>query len=186
MSGNNNNNNSTLKSYMDSAAGAMHHGIGAMTGSETQKAKGDMKQAAARAEHTASHDGGLKGPGFMATSGGTAVRDDPQRREGKWNQTAGAAKETTGGVLGSDTLRESGRRQNIQGTGQQARGEERDWATGTGERVKGTVGSAAAGLTGNPMERERYEEMRQEGKARVRGTEHDMQGRTAAQREQYD
>lgn len=48
------------------------------------------------------------------------------------------------------------------------------------------MGSAAAGLTGSTGERERYEAMREEGKARVRGAEYDSQGRTAAQREQYD
>lgn len=97
-----NNKSSTLKSYMDSAAGTVHHGIGAVTGSETQKAKGDMKQATARAEQAASHDASLRGPGFTTTTQGAAVRDDPARAEGKWNQTAGAAKQTAGGVVGSE------------------------------------------------------------------------------------
>ena len=40
-------------------------------------------------------------PGFTATASGV-TRDNPDRAGGSWDQTVGAAKETVGGLVGSE------------------------------------------------------------------------------------
>ena len=95
-----NNNTSTLKSYVDSAVGAAQNALGNLTGSTGDQAEGQARQNKGQAEHDASH-ATLKGPGFTATPHGVA-KDDPDRASGSWNQTAGSAKETVGGLIGNE------------------------------------------------------------------------------------
>jgi len=98
-------NTSTLKSYVDSATGAVQNALGNLTGSTGDQAQGAAKQDKAQAEHDASH-ATLKGPGFTATANGVA-KDDPDRSAGSWNQTVGSAKEALGGLTGSQVRRSS-------------------------------------------------------------------------------
>jgi uncharacterized protein YjbJ (UPF0337 family) len=95
-----NDNTSTLKSYVDSATGAVQNALGSLTGSTGDQAQGQAKRDKAEAEHDASH-ATLKGPGFTASASGV-TKDDPDRAAGNWNQTVGAAKETLGGFIGSE------------------------------------------------------------------------------------
>lgn len=100
MSSNSNGNPSTLKSTVDSVTGAVQSTIGNLTGSTGDKAEGQAKQDKAQVEYDASK-ATVKGPGFTATSAGTA-KDDPDRATGSWNQTVGSAKEALGGLVGSE------------------------------------------------------------------------------------
>lgn len=169
----NTNNTSTLQSYVDSATGAVQSAISSITGNTTEQAKGDAKQSKADAEYQASH-ATAKVPGFTASSSGAITKDDPDRQAGAWNQTIGSAKETIGGLVGSQQLKQDGREQNLSGQGQEAKGQLNDYTTGIGNRVQGTVGSAAAGLTGDHDGQAEYERVHAEGKSRQRGAEHDI------------
>ena len=99
----NNDNTSTLKSYVDSATGAVQNALGSLTGNTSDQTAGQAKQDKADVEHDASH-ATLKGPGFTASASGV-TKDDPDRAAGSWNQTVGSAKETLGGVIGSEVSR---------------------------------------------------------------------------------
>lgn len=93
-------NTSTLQSYVDSATGAAQNLMGSITGNTADQNKGDAKQDKAKLEHDASQ-ATAKLPGFTATTSGVA-KDDPNRSAGSWNQTVGSAKETLGGLIGSE------------------------------------------------------------------------------------
>ncbi|KKF96301.1 hypothetical protein CFO_g1370 [Ceratocystis platani] len=56
----------------------------------------------------------------------------------------------------------------------------KDAAYGASQRVEGAAGSAAAGLTGNRQEQERYNQMHEAGKIRQRAAEADRQTRSQA------
>lgn len=92
---------STLKSVVDSASGAVQSAIGSLTGNTSDQAAGDLKKQKAEAEHDASH-ATAKLPGVTLSGSGAAAKDDPNRTEGSWNQTAGSAKEAVGGIIGSE------------------------------------------------------------------------------------
>jgi uncharacterized protein YjbJ (UPF0337 family) len=92
---------STLKSVVDSASGAVQSAIGSLTGNTSDQAAGDLKKQKAEAEHDASH-AIAKLPGATLSGSGAAAKDDPNRTEGSWNQTAGSAKEAVGGIIGSE------------------------------------------------------------------------------------
>jgi uncharacterized protein YjbJ (UPF0337 family) len=113
-------NTSTLQSYMDSASGAVQSVIGNITGNtsdqvcpslfpqcfteqlaNTLQTAGEAKQDKAALEHDASHAAAKVGP-LSASSSGAVTKDDPNRTEGSWNQTVGSAKETVGGLVGSE------------------------------------------------------------------------------------
>ncbi|KPM42046.1 hypothetical protein AK830_g4521 [Neonectria ditissima] len=174
------NNDSTLKSYVDSASGTLQSALGSITGSTGDKAHGELKKDKADAEHDASH-AAAKVPGGAISSSGVA-KDDPKRTEGSWNQTAGSAKETLGGLIGNESLKSAGRQQNLDGQEQEARGQLSDLGTGLGDRVQGSVGSAVAGLTGNKTDQTRYNDLHDEGKTRQRGVEVDLQNKAEAER----
>lgn len=84
------------------------------------------------------------------------------------------------------SLKESGRRQNLEGQQQEAKGQLSDLTTGIGSRVQGTVGSAVAGLTGDKVGQEHYDKMHAEGKTQERGVEHDLQKQADAQDKNKD
>lgn len=92
---------STLKSFVDSTTGAVQNAIGSLTGNTSDQAAGDLKKEKAEAEHDASH-ATAKLPGATISGSGAAAKDDPNRTEGSWNQTAGSAKETIGGLIGNE------------------------------------------------------------------------------------
>jgi uncharacterized protein YjbJ (UPF0337 family) len=113
-------NTSTLQSYVDSASGAVQSALGSLTGSTADKvfpfslshlpfhpakkpnqAEGEQKKDEAAVKNDLSHATAKVGP-FSASTSGAVTKDDPNRQEGSWNQTVGSAKETVGGIVGSE------------------------------------------------------------------------------------
>jgi uncharacterized protein YjbJ (UPF0337 family) len=92
----------------------------------------------------------------------------------------GAAKEALGGFVGAEGLKQEGIRQNKEGKGQEAAGQVNDLGKGISDRVGGTIGGAVAGLTGNQAQKLEAQKQHDEGKARQRGVEKDLE-RTAPQ-----
>ncbi|EPE10211.1 mismatched base pair and cruciform dna recognition [Ophiostoma piceae UAMH 11346] len=177
---NNSNQPSTAKSYIDSAVGTVQSALGSLTGSTTDQGAGEAKKANAETEYDASH-ATLKGPGFTASSSGAVASDDPNRAAGSWNQTLGSAKETLGGLVGSESLKQSGREQNLSGQEQEARGQVTDFVSGASDRVKGVVGSGFASLAGNTQAEAEYQKQHDTGKTQQRGAEYDIQKQAEAQ-----
>jgi uncharacterized protein YjbJ (UPF0337 family) len=101
MSDNSNNKPSTLQSYIDSATGAVQNAVGSLTGNSGDQAKGELRQDKAQTEYDASQ-AAVKLPGGTISSTGAFAKDDPNRTEGSWNQTVGAAKESLGGLIGNE------------------------------------------------------------------------------------
>lgn len=101
MSDNSNTKPSTLQSYVDSATGAVQNAVGSLMGNSGDQAKGELRQDKAQAEYDASQ-AAVKLPGGTIGSTGAFAKDDPNRTEGSWNQTVGAAKETLGGLVGNE------------------------------------------------------------------------------------
>lgn len=95
-----NDNTSTLQAAVDSVTGTVQSVIGSVTGSTADKAQGEAKQDKAQAENDASHTA-VKVPGATVSSSGVAT-DHQDRTAGSWNQTVGSAKETVGGLVGSE------------------------------------------------------------------------------------
>ena len=196
MSSNNNNAQpSTLQSYVDAATGAVQSAVGSVLGNNGEQAKGDANKEKAQAEYDASH-ATVKLPGVTASSSGAVTADDPDRSAGSWNQTLGSAKEFAGGLVGSEvsehfrllytfhpqfdssisltyasqqSLKQAGRDQNASGREQEARGQVNDYTSGIADRVTGTLGGAAAGLTGNTAKQAQYQEQHDVGKTQQRG-----------------
>ncbi|KAF2126854.1 hypothetical protein P153DRAFT_296627 [Dothidotthia symphoricarpi CBS 119687] len=165
---------STLSSYVDQATGAVQSALGSLTGSTADKSQGETRKANASAEHTLSHSAAKAGPFTVSGSGGVA-KDDSDRTAGSWNQNVGAAKEALGGFAGAEGLKQEGIQQNRAGKEQEAQGQLSDLGKGFGDRVGGTVGGAVAGLTGNEAQRREALRQHDEGKARQRGVEVDLQ-----------
>lgn len=97
----NNEQPSTLQSYTDAATGAVQSALGAVTGNTGDQAKGEVRKEDAKDEHAASQ-AAIKVPGGTLSSSGAPVKDDENRTQGSWNQTIGSAKETVGGLVGSE------------------------------------------------------------------------------------
>jgi uncharacterized protein YjbJ (UPF0337 family) len=183
---------STLQSYVDTATGAVQSALGSLTGSTSDRVSffacllnhthmltcmqtvGEQKKSVADAEKDLSHSSAKIG-GVTATPGGGLAVDDPNRAAGSWNQTVGSAKEFTGNLVGADGLKQEGIRQNKEGQGQEAEGQLKDLGQGIQDRVGGTVGSAVAGLTGNTAAKAQHQQQHDDGKARQRGVETDLQ-----------
>ncbi|KAI5462610.1 hypothetical protein BGZ63DRAFT_384317 [Mariannaea sp. PMI_226] len=182
MSAPNNNNSSTLQSYVDSATGAVQNVIGSVTGNSADKVEAQERKNKAEAEHEASH-AAVKVPGGTISTSGVA-KDDPNRTEGSWNQTMGAAKEALGGFIGNESLKNSGRQQNLEGQQQEARGQVNDLGSGMGKRFQGTVGGAMANITGDSEGQAHYQRMHDEGKTQQRGVEADLQRKAEAERKE--
>lgn len=188
------NNTSTLKSYVDSATGAVQNAVGSMIGSTGDQAQGKTKQQKAEAEYDASH-ATTKLPGMTASASGVA-KDHPDRAAGSWNQTVGSAKEAVGGLVGSENLKQQGRQQNLvsatppmsgasahkqqEGREQEARGQLNDYASGAADRVAGAVGGAVAGVTGDRAKQAEYQSQHDTGKTQQRGAEYDIQKQAEA------
>ncbi|PNY28256.1 Uncharacterized protein TCAP_01842 [Tolypocladium capitatum] len=180
MADNEKNAPSTLQSYVDSATGAVQSAIGSLTGSTGDKAQGEVRKDDAQTDD-ASH-AAVKVPGATVSTDGGIAKDDSNRSKGSWNQTVGSAKEAVGGLIGSNSLKNSGRQQNLEGQQQEAKGQLNDLGSGIASRAQGTVGSAVACLTGDKEGQEHYDRMRADGEARQRGVEHDIQKQADAER----
>ncbi|KAF2972411.1 hypothetical protein GQX73_g1054 [Xylaria multiplex] len=174
-----NDNTSTLKSTIDAVTGAAQNALGTITGNTTDQTKGEAKQHKADAENDASQ-ATVKIPGFTATASGVS-KDDPDRTAGAYAQTVGSAKETLGGLIGSESLKASGRQQNQEGQEREAKGQAKDYVSGVGDRVTGTIGSAVAGITGNQKAQADYQEQHDSGKTQQRGAEHDIKKKADAE-----
>jgi uncharacterized protein YjbJ (UPF0337 family) len=145
-----------------------------MAHTNTHQAQGESRKDTAAAEHDLSHSAAKAGPFSVTPSGGVA-KDNSDRTEGSWNQNVGAAKEALGGFVGAEGLKQEGIQQNKEGKGQEAAGQVNDLGKGIGDRLGGTVGGAVAGLTGNAAQKEEAQRQHDEGKARQRGVEADLQ-----------
>ncbi len=67
------------------------------------------------------------------------------------------------------SLKQAGRDQNASGREQEARGQVNDYTSGIADRVTGTLGGAAAGLTGDSTKQAQYQEQHDIGKTQQRG-----------------
>ncbi|KAF9692800.1 hypothetical protein EKO04_008984 [Ascochyta lentis] len=171
---NNKDQTSSAQSYLDQATGAVQSALGSLTGSTADKAQGENRKTTAAAEKYLSHATAKAGP-FTTTASGGVAKDDPNRTAGSWNQNVGALKESVGGFVGAEGLKQEGIRQNEEGKGQEAQGQLSDLGKGVQDRVGGTIGGAVAGLTGNHAQRDEAQRQHDEGKARQRGVEADLQ-----------
>ena len=144
------------------------------------QAKADDYKAKGAAESDLSHAAAKAGP-FTISSSGAPAKDSSDRTQGAWDQTVGSGKETLGNLIGSQDLKQQGREQNLQGQGQEAKGQLSDLGKGISDRTQGAVGGAVASLTGDRTEQARYNDMHDEGKTRQRGVELDMDKQAGAQ-----
>lgn len=165
---------STLQGYVDSATGAVQSALGSLTGSTADKAQGENRKVEAEAEKDLSRSAAKAGPFTVSASGGVA-KDDADRTAGSWNQNVGAAKEALGGFVGAEGLKQEGIRQNQEGKAQEAQGQVNDLGKGISDRVGGAIGGAVAGLTGNEAQKLEAQKQHDDGKARQRGVEADLQ-----------
>jgi uncharacterized protein YjbJ (UPF0337 family) len=167
-------NTSTLQSYIDSATGAAQSVIGSITGNASDQNAGQAKQDKADLENEASHATAKIG-NYSASSSGAITKDDPNRTEGSWAQTIGSGKEALGGLIGSESLKQSGREQNAAGQEQEAKGQLNDFGSGIANRAQGTFTGAVAGVTGDRDTQLRAQEQHDVGKTQQRGAEADIQ-----------
>lgn len=86
----------------------------------------------------------------------------------------GSAKEALGGLVGAESLKREGQRQNAEGKGMEAEGQVRDLGQGLKDRYGGAVSGAVKGLVGD-REGEAVERLRHDdGKAAQRSAEKDI------------
>lgn len=81
------------------------------------------------------------------------------------------------------SLKSSGRQQNLEGQQQEAKGQLSDLTGGIASRAQGTVGGAISGLTGDKEGQAHYDQLRADGKAQQRGVEADLQKADAEQKQ---
>lgn len=86
----------------------------------------------------------------------------------------GSAKEMVGNAFGAEGMKKEGQQQNAEGKGMEAEGQLADYGGGMQDRVKGAVGGAAAGLTGDRAKQEKYQMQHDNGKTQLRSAEHDI------------
>ncbi|KAL8705900.1 MAG: hypothetical protein Q9201_000998 [Fulgogasparrea decipioides] len=172
-------NSSTGKSYLDSAIASGQSALGTLTGNTGDKAEASARKDQAAAEKEASNTIGKMGPLNVSPSGGVST-DDPNRSEGSWNQTLGSAKESLGGLLGSESLKKEGTQQNAEGKGQEAQGQLSDLGSGVQDRIKGTLGGIGASITGDREKEEEYRIKHDDAKTKQRSAEADMRKQAEA------
>lgn len=111
----------------------------------------------------------------MSISSSGIAANDQNRQAGSWNQTIGAGKETLGGLVGHEGLKQAGAQQNQEGKVQEAQGQLNDLGKGVSDRVQGAVGGAVAGITGDREKAAEAERQHDLGKTLQRGAESDIQ-----------
>jgi uncharacterized protein YjbJ (UPF0337 family) len=154
--------------------------VGKVIGNPSQQTEGESKKVSAEAEHDASKAAVKAGP-FTLSSTGAVAQDSSDRSAGSWNQTIGAGKEAIGNLIGSESLKQDGIRQNREGKEQEAAGQLNDLGQGVADRAKGAVGAAVAGLTGDQVEQEKRQQQHDVGKSLQRGVELDLAKQAQAQ-----
>jgi len=167
-------NTSTLQSYIDAATGAVQSAVGSISGNTADQTAGDAKKDRAQVENDASHATAKVG-NLTASSSGAITKDDPNRTEGSWNQAVGSAKESLGGFVGSQDLKNAGARQNAEGKSQEAQGQLNDFGSGVADRVAGAVQGGVAGITGDRSAQLEAQKRHDIGKTQQRGAEADIQ-----------
>jgi hypothetical protein len=80
-----------------------------------------------------------------------------------------------GNLVGNESLKQEGIRQNQEGKGQEAQGQLTDLGQGIKDRVGGTVSGAVAGLTGDADTKAAAQKQHDTGKTLQRGVEADLQ-----------
>ncbi len=75
----------------------------------------------------------------------------------------------------TQSLKQSGREQNLSGQQQEARGQANDLVSGVVDRITGAVGGAFSSVTGNTNAQAEYQKQHDTGKTQQRGVEHDLQ-----------
>ncbi|RAL09217.1 putative mismatched base pair and cruciform DNA recognition protein [Aspergillus homomorphus CBS 101889] len=168
-------NSSTLKSYLDQGMGMAQRAVGSLTGDASTKSQGHQTEQTGKAENEASHTAAKLGPVTADPATGATAADHPKRTDGSWDQTLGAAKESLGNLVGNESLRRAGQEQNAAGKQQEAEGQLQDWGQGVKGRVEGGVGKVAAAATGDESKEAAWRDVHDEGKARQRGAEVDIQ-----------
>ena len=129
-------NTSTLQSAIDNVTGTAQSLAGAFTGNQERQTAGADKRDEAQLKDDASHATAKVGP-FSTSGSGAVAQDDPRRSEGSWNQTMGSAEESLGGLVGNESLKQTGIDQNREGKGQEAEGQLSDLGGGVSDRLKG-------------------------------------------------
>lgn len=79
------------------------------------------------------------------------------------------------------SLKTSGRQQNLEGQQQEAKGQLSDLSGGIADRAKGTIGGAVAGAMGDEQGKAHYDQLRADGKAAQRGVEADVERKAEAE-----
>jgi uncharacterized protein YjbJ (UPF0337 family) len=87
----------------------------------------------------------------------------------------GSGKEFVGNLVGAEGLKQGGIRQNKEGQAQEAQGQASDLIEGMEKRVGGAAKQVVAGFTGNQAQKEEAQRQHDDGKARQRGVEADLQ-----------
>ncbi|KAL5606134.1 hypothetical protein BROUX41_006098 [Berkeleyomyces rouxiae] len=144
------------------AGAAMHAGeSGRMHGTHEQGGLTGQGMSGQGMTGQTTHGQGLTGQGISGQS--THSQDLPgQTTYGQTQQPSGGEYSHTQPASGSGF------------------GDRKDQAYGAGERMQGAMGAAAAGLTGNRQEQERYNQMHDAGKDKQRTAEVDRQTRSQA------
>ncbi|KEZ45523.1 hypothetical protein SAPIO_CDS1851 [Scedosporium apiospermum] len=167
------NNPSTRTSYLNEAAAAIHSGVASVTGSSEDKTKAEQAKKKSEDQRATSQSAAKIGPYSVGPEGGVA-KDSPERTQGRYDQTVGSVNEATGRLIGNDRLVQSGRQRSRHGEEQEAKGQLSDLGRGVSERVQGAVGGVTAALTGDRAEQQRHADIHDEGKARQRGVETEL------------
>ncbi|EPQ67330.1 BgtA-20737 [Blumeria graminis f. sp. tritici] len=166
---------STLKSYANSTIGTVQSAIGSVMGNATDEASGEKKKEEAKDEYEASQTVAKGGPVTISSDGGISVANS-DRTKGSWGQTAGAAKEALGSLMGNKSLQDNGSQQKADGEVQEAQGQLRDLGNGAMDRLQGFMSGTVASVTGNEQAAEEAKVQHDNGKSLQRGVEVDVQG----------
>lgn len=86
----------------------------------------------------------------------------------------GSAKEMLGNAVGHEGLKKDGQQQNAEGKGMEAEGQMADFGGGAKDRVQGTLGGMAAGITGDREKQEKYQMQHDDGKTQLRSAQADI------------
>ncbi|CCU83113.1 unnamed protein product [Blumeria hordei] len=166
---------STLKSYANSTVGTVQSALGSVMGNSAEKASGERKKEEAENICDTAERVAKGGPVTITSAGGISMADS-DRTKGSWGQTAGAAKEALGSLVGSKSLEDNGAQQKADGKVQEAQGQLRDLGNGAMDRLQGFMSGTVASMTGNEQAAEEAKVQHDNGKSLQRGVEVDVQG----------
>jgi uncharacterized protein YjbJ (UPF0337 family) len=146
-----------------------------LTDAFSVQVEGESTKLQGETENANSHTIGRIGNISADPNTGAVAKDNEDRTSGSWNQTLGSAKESIGNLIGSENLRQQGINQNQQGKEQEAKGQLADLGAGIQNRAQGALGNVGAAVLGDRDQQAKYQDMHDEGKARQRGVEAELQ-----------